>query len=179
MNMHFIKRFTPFLLLPFILIGCKDSGTGSGVDLPAGTVQATINGTVWTGTGAMAITQTVSVTGGKVPVLSVVGTKLVDQATGKVETLTLTIYGELGSETIEKRTYDALEDEIPGAYFLFVDTDFNYFYVESGKLTVSSLSDKNVKGTFEGTLVRTNNSDEKIEVTKGEFNADIGFSFSF
>ncbi len=179
MNKHFIKRFIPFLVLPFILFGCKDSGTGSGVDLPAGTVQATINGTVWTGTGATAITQTVNVAGGKVPVLSVVGTKLVDQATAKVETLTLTIYGELGSETIQKRTYDALEDEIPGAYFLFVDTDYNYFYVESGKLTVSSLSDKNVKGTFEGTLVSTTNSDEKIEVTKGEFNADIGFSFSF
>lgn len=162
------------------LWGC--SNTSSDFDISSGTVEATIDGTGWKGSGGTGVKQTINTGQGSVTTVTVVAAKLLNQSTGDNETMEVTIYGEVGADNIAEREYDVEEDEIPGAQFsftTFIDGDRVSYFGTSGTVTVSSISDDGVQGTFEGTLTNSEDDSDTKEVSGGGFNVNFGFSFEF
>lgn len=162
------------------LWGCKSAN--ADFDISSGTVEATIDGTGWKGTGGTGVKQTINTGQGSVTTVTVVAAKLLNQSTGDTETMEVTIYGEVGDDNIAEREYDVEEDEIPGAQFsftTFINGSRVSYFGSSGTVSVRSVSDKGVQGTFEGTLTNSEDASDTKEVSGGGFNVDFGFSFNY
>jgi hypothetical protein len=161
------------------LWGCEGS---ADFDISSRTVEATINGSGWKGSGGTGVKQTVNTGQGSVTTVTVVAAKLLNQSTGDNETMEVTIYGEVGADNIEEREYDVEEDEIPGAQFsftTFINNERVSYFATSGTVTVRDVTEDGVQGTFEGTLANSEDASDTKEVTGGGFNVDFGYNFEF
>lgn len=174
--------FSTFIVLILVtgLLSLSCDTVNSDISISSGTVKAKVDGSNWEGTGGTAVKQTVSTGSGSVTAVTVVASKILDTSSGDNESMEVTIYSEVGAENISETSYDVAEDEIPGAQFsftTFVDNERVSYFATSGTVTVKSVSDDNVKGEFEGTVVNSEDDGDTKEIKDGAFNVTFGFSF--
>lgn len=175
---YFLKL--SIVLVTVGLIGFSCDTVSSNISASSGTVKAKVDGSNWEGTGGTGVKQTINTGSGSVTTVTVVASKILDTSSGENETMEVTIYSEVGADNISETSYDVAEDEIPGAQFSFttyVDGVRTSYFATSGTVTVKSVSDDNVKGEFEGTVVNVEDESDTKEVKNGAFNVNFGFSF--
>ncbi len=179
-----IKKTLSIFILGLLVtaVGCKSTNSDTGVS--SGTISATIDGKSWEGQGGSGVKQSINMGTGKITTVTAVAAKVLDTSTGDSETMEVSIYGEVGAESIAKRTYNIStnSNNKQSAQFSFISMvkgEMVSYVATSGSVTVEGISDDNVKGTFEGTLTNARDANDIKEVTNGGFNVDFTFSYDF
>ena len=165
-----LKKFKFFalasILFSSLIISCGDDNDSSGGCIPAlGKLSATIDGTKWEGTNATGI----MINAANVTTLTIAGSK-VDLANPTAsEILSVVVYAPLSSElTVGDFTIGDNIDFPKGQITYTIGTSAqNTWVATSGTVSITKITDTNFQGTFNGTLVK---GEETKTLTNGGFN---------
>ncbi|MTI89525.1 MAG: hypothetical protein FH748_16340 [Balneolaceae bacterium] len=175
----YLGFFLSVVCIVMVAVSCKSS-TSADVGVALGAIEANVDGNSWKASGATAVKNTANIGGSSVTAVTAVGAKILNQSSGDSETMEVTIYSSPNADNVSEGSYDVEDDGVPGAQFSFTSfvngSQVSYF-ASSGTVKVTSISDDNVKGTFSGTVTNVNDSNDTKEISGGEFNVSIGFSF--
>ncbi|HKK45847.1 MAG TPA: hypothetical protein VJ964_10015 [Balneolaceae bacterium] len=181
----FFKFGALFCVTVALLISCKSTKSQRDVNVELGTVKATIDGDGWQANGGSATRVDL---GSNQPVAVAITAVNVDQSNSEFQSITLNVFTNSEAANIGVGTYDLINIDVPAndnkekagqlAFSITANGESTLYISTSGMVEITSLTQNNIQGKFEGLVLNDSDGSDSKEIKDGEFNVTFS-NYSF